>query len=702
MESLGPEDPEKVGPYRVRSRLGAGGMGQVYLAETPAGRRLAVKVIRAEHAADPRFRARFAREVEAARKVNDFYTASVVDADPEAASPWMATAYVPGPSLQALVAGQGALPPDRVRELGAGLAEGLAAIHACGLVHRDLKPGNIIVAEDGPRIIDFGIARALDASAMTATGAVIGTLAYMSPEQIEADEVGPPSDVFSLGGVLAFACTGRGPFDASSPGAIVHRVVSRDPDLDGVDPFLAGVITRCLTKNPAGRPTPAQLLAELRIVQSPVPPPPLAPPVVQRATPVHPPAAPPPQPGIQGPQPAMPPAAPVPAQGVMDARPGVAPTVPGAPVAPVTVPPLARSGAGQQQVRRRAVLAAVAGTLVAGGVGVLGWKELGGGGSAANAFKKATGLGEGDPTGGTWKLLEGVDVYELRSTKFSPDGKYMAVAGWSSGTGSQCAGIYDGTSGARLARLDGGKDGANEIAFSPHNRVVALACTDGKVRLYSVPDGRAVATLTGPAKRAMGVAWSTRDRIAAAGQDGGFLWDSSGRLVTRLARKDKYPGELYSTAFAPDGRMVATCGADQFVRLYDGVTGARIADLGTPSATSVAFSPDGRTLAVGEYGGTDGNMVRLWNVQTRTELAQLPGHKSVTAVAFSGDGRRLASGGDDGGSNYQGTIRVWDVASKTQLKLLTTPHHCMSVALNADGTKMLSSGAAKPVLWTGL
>lgn len=363
-------------------------------------------------------------------------------------------------------------------------------------------------------------------------------------------------------------------------------------------------------------------------------------------------------------------------------------------------------GAGQQQVRRRAVLAAVAGTLVAGGAGVLGWKELNGRGSpvhsATNVFKKAGGLGEADPSGGTWTMLENVDAYELRSTKFSPDGKHLAVCGWATGTGADCAGIYDGTSNARLAQMAGGKDGANEVAFSPDGRRLAVACSDGTVRIYSVPDGKPVATLSGPKKRAMGVAWSTRGRIAAATEEGGFLWESSGRLVTRLTRKDKYPGELYAAAFAPDGHMVATAGADQFVRLYNGVTGARIADLGTPSATGLAFSPDGRTLAVGEYGGTDRNVVRIWDVRTRTELAQLPGHKSITAVAFSRDGRRLASCGEDAGSSQGGTIRVWDAASKGQLRLLTTPDHCMSVALNADGTKMLSSGAGKPVLWRGL
>src|ERR1700733_13701381 len=216
MDALQPGDPGGVGGYRLVGRLGAGGMGQVFLGVSPGGRRVAVKLIHPMHAGTEQFRERFAREIEAARRVGGFHTAPVVDPDPQADPPWMVTAYIDVPSLREGAGRYGPLPPERVRALGAGLAEGLAAIHAHGLVHRDLKPGNVIVAEDGPRIIDFGIARAVDATGLTSTGTVVGTFSYMSPEQVRGDPVLPASDVFSLGCVLGFAATGRPPFGSDT------------------------------------------------------------------------------------------------------------------------------------------------------------------------------------------------------------------------------------------------------------------------------------------------------------------------------------------------------------------------------------------------------------------------------------------------------------------------------------------------------
>ncbi len=263
MDVLQPADPASVGGYRLLGRLGAGGMGQVYLGVSPGGRTVAIKLIHSSHAQTPYFKERFAREVEAARRVGGFHTATVVDADPGANPPWMVTAYIEGPSLQEAVVQGGPMPPDRVRALGAALAEGLAAIHACGLVHRDLKPSNVILGADGPRIIDFGIARTVDAhTGITSTGTLVGTFAYMSPEQMRGEPAGSASDVFSLGGMLAFAATGRPPFGSDSPPAIMYRVINEQPDLAGLpDPSLAALISACLAKAPEARPSVPDLMA---------------------------------------------------------------------------------------------------------------------------------------------------------------------------------------------------------------------------------------------------------------------------------------------------------------------------------------------------------------------------------------------------------------------------------------------------------
>ncbi|MFF5262062.1 protein kinase, partial [Actinomadura viridis] len=258
MEPLRPGDPGRVGPYRLEGRLGGGGMGLVYLGRSPGGRPVAVKVVRPELADDAGFRHRFSREVEAARRVGGFYTAQVVDADTEAYPPWLATAFISGPSLEQAVRRHGPLPDDALSALGAGLAEGLAAIHNEGLVHRDLKPGNIILAADGPRVIDFGIVRALD-DAHTSTS-TLGTPGYMSPEQAVGLEVGPPSDVFALGAVLTFAATEHGPFGTGPAGTIVHRIVHEDPDLTRLPSHLTGLVSDCLAKDPRLRPGLTEIL----------------------------------------------------------------------------------------------------------------------------------------------------------------------------------------------------------------------------------------------------------------------------------------------------------------------------------------------------------------------------------------------------------------------------------------------------------
>jgi serine/threonine protein kinase len=260
VEPLAGDDPRQVGVYRLHSRLGAGGMGRVYLGYSPGGRAVAVKVVHPELALDPEFMERFRREVQAAEAVSGAYTAPVVAAGPDDRPPWLATVFVTGPSLSDLVGRAGPLPQAAVWRLAGGLAEALQAIHAKGLVHRDLKPANILIATDGPRVIDFGISRALQGTAMTGTRTALGTPAFMSPEQAQGHEVGPPSDVFSLGSVVAFAATGVAPFDGGEIFAIAYRLVSAEPDLSGLPPGLRQLVARCLAKDPAARPTLTQVM----------------------------------------------------------------------------------------------------------------------------------------------------------------------------------------------------------------------------------------------------------------------------------------------------------------------------------------------------------------------------------------------------------------------------------------------------------
>ncbi|MFD3995180.1 serine/threonine-protein kinase [Streptomyces sp. NPDC058548] len=251
--------PERIGDYTVERELGAGGMGTVYLARSRGGRAVAVKVVRPELAADPHFRARFRAEVDAARKVGGFHTAQVVDADPDAATPWLATAYIAGPTLSGLLAGRGPMDEARLRLLGAALAEALQAIHDCGLIHRDLKPGNIIMADDGPRVLDFGIARALEGTRLTFTGAAFGTPGFLAPEQAQGHEVGGSADVFALGAVLVAAAGGQA-FGDGTPVMLLYRAVHEPADLSALPEGIRPVVAACLAKDPAHRPSPRRLL----------------------------------------------------------------------------------------------------------------------------------------------------------------------------------------------------------------------------------------------------------------------------------------------------------------------------------------------------------------------------------------------------------------------------------------------------------
>ena len=271
MEPLSANDPRVVGEFALRARLGSGGMGRVYLGFSPGGRAVAIKVVHPELARDPEFLRRFRQEVTSARLVSGMYTAAVVGSGVDDDPPWLATAYVPGPPLADVVNRHGPLAEAAVWRLAAGLADALRAVHGCGLVHRDLKPGNVLLAADGPHVIDFGISRAFEGTALTSAGMVVGTPGYMSPEQAEGQQAGPPSDVFSLGCVLVYAAIGSAPFGGGSAASILYRVVTAEPALAAIPASLRQVIAACLGKDPAQRVGLAQLTSMISALGPPLP-----------------------------------------------------------------------------------------------------------------------------------------------------------------------------------------------------------------------------------------------------------------------------------------------------------------------------------------------------------------------------------------------------------------------------------------------
>ncbi|MEV6107365.1 serine/threonine-protein kinase [Streptomyces sp. NPDC051940] len=348
-EPLAAGDPRAIAGYQLTARLGAGGMGQVFLSHTPGGRPVAIKVIRPELASDPEFRRRFEQEVRAAERVQGLYTAPVIDSDTQGPTPWLATAYVAGPPLAAAVAEHGPLPEQTVLLMTAGVAEALQVIHGAGIVHRDLKPSNVLLAADGPRVIDFGIARAADATVLTSSGVIVGTPSFMSPEQAAGTAVTEATDVFALGQVAAYAAIGGPAFGEGTSHSVLYRIVHEEPDLTAVPAGLMELVTGCLAKEPQDRPTVAQILAlcqaatESTVLRRPEDwlPPPVADSLPERTAPAT---------------VALLPAAP--------AQPPLPPTRPPLPPAPAAgaLPTARRS-------RRLAVAVATAAALVAGALG---------------------------------------------------------------------------------------------------------------------------------------------------------------------------------------------------------------------------------------------------------------------------------------------------------------------------------------------
>ncbi len=630
VDRLQPGDPSEIGPFRLLGRLGEGGMGRVFLGASAGGRKVAIKIVHPQYANDTEFRRRFAREVAAARQVGGFHTALVVDADPGADPPWMATAYIAGPSLADAVAQRGPLDEAGVRELGAVLSEGLAAIHACGIIHRDLKPGNVILADDGPRIIDFGIAKGADATGLTASHVVIGSLRYMSPEQLNGRELTPQSDVFALGTILAYAATGHDPFRSLTVPAVINRILNDPPDLDPLAGDLRGIIADCLAKEPGSRPSLSDLIARFTHPES------HDPTVISALGPV-PAAVLIPEPSAVGPNEPERPAAPEPYQtstisaAIVDRR-----TASARDAAP------ARKPQPRRHKRRAGLIAAGASVVIA---------------------------------------LAAIAAFILDKHPANTVSTTITHSGNSpSATRSLASTLSDPTS-----------SGASSVAFSAKGSTLAVGDQNGNTYLWSLATGKIIATLTNPSGEVVGVnslAFSPHGTTLATGDGygGTYLWSVTAATgtITASLTDPRSNSDVSSVAFSPDGATLAVGDYDGSTYLWNVTTGTVTATLTAPGrnsgVSSVAFSPNGTTLAVGRQDGT----TYLWSLPARKITATLttPGSRGAESVAFSPDGTILATG------DFDGSTYLWNLASRRITAILTTSgsRGAESVAFSPDGT----------------
>ncbi|WP_062647550.1 protein kinase domain-containing protein [Streptomyces maremycinicus] len=572
------DDPKALGGYRIVDRIGSGGMGVVYLGRSRSGREVAVKVVHAQYAENKVFRARFRQEIDAVRKVSGAFTAPVVDADAEAVRPWMATQYVPGPALSARIRGTGPLRGAELRRLALGLVEALRDIHRAGVVHRDLKPSNVLMAGDGPRVIDFGISRAAENQTLTETGHAIGTPPFMSPEQFkDARSVGPASDVFSLGALLVFAATGRGPFDADSPYLTAWRVMHEEPKVDAVAEPLRAVLTRCLAKDADDRPGLDELAGEFAR------------------------------------------ALPEPAADDMET---VTLRLPPAPAADEEAEPVAAPRTGRRsRLRRWPVLAGVAGLLAVSLTGWLLFDPFEGKDKAAGSDVADSGAPGWDPPPEGWR--------PWRTSVFgtAASGVKNALTGGdsSSGTSLSCAmgdgALYCGGNGTLPVRVDGATGRLAWRADSVPPGVAQKAYDSG---VLGVRDGVLLAS-----QSVMNSAGDdqTRTVVALDSATGERLWS---RALNETAFVDPaVVGDLLMTADGyrvtarelRDGtaRWTATlpAGPTYGCQFYDvdGVPYAGCTDAGTPSrtvfyavdpadgSTRKVSVPDGDAVHVGAVGG---------------------------------------------------------------------------------------------------
>ncbi|MFI1280880.1 protein kinase [Streptomyces sp. NPDC020858] len=656
MKPLETGDPTSLGEgrYRLVGRLGQGGMGVVYLGRSQSGRAVAVKVVRPELSTEPGFKRRFADEVAAARRVGGFHTAPVVDADPDGEPAWLVTAFVPGPTLQAVLASVGSLPLDTLTVLAAGLAEALEAIHRAGVIHRDLKPANIIVAEDGPRVIDFGIARALDGTSLTQTGLQVGTPGFLAPEQLTGGGVVTPAvDIFALGVVLTQAAGGA-PFGDGPSAARHFKVVYEEPDLTAVPGELREAIGACLSKDPAARPTPAAFLGTLTVRHpdggSWLP---------EAATQLLPPPESAVRPTVPDSPSDTPQELPVPDVAppvVAEPRTEQSRTVTGPvarPVARLSPAPaqVPRAGSGKPR-RRRAVVAAVL-VMSLAAVGLFVWQPW------TDSTKDNAKPGSATPTG---------SAPAPTPASFPADPLLIrqdTAPGWP-GT---CHGV--------IARRD--------------------AATEKPVQLIAGGAG-ACDTLPqwSPDRRSFAFTRSTSEETAVwtANADG-----SNARRITSVAG-----GRV---SWSPDGSQLAVLrkkdGVQQLfvVGVADGA--ARQLTSGRGQVEDPAWSPDGKSIAVCLQTEPENWQIHVVDPaapnRAPQQVTRLP-HPALDPV-WSPDGTTFAYTAGTYGTGTQGDIRLVDTDGSDDRDLAATSAHEMDPAWSVDGTwvAFVRGPYEKPVIW---
>ncbi|QFU91228.1 WD40 repeat domain-containing serine/threonine protein kinase [Amycolatopsis sp. YIM 10] len=679
MKPLGESGPREVGPYRVLAELGRGGMGRVLLGSGPDGRLVALKLVHDQFAEDDGFRARFRREVDASRAVSGAYTAAVVDADPDAPTPWLASVFVPGPTLHETIEANGALPEQPVLRLAAGLATALTHIHRADLVHRDLKPSNVLLTDDGPRVLDFGIVRAVkgdEAGELTRTGWLIGSPGFMSPEQAKGEPVTSASDVFSLGSVLVAASRGKGPFLAAATLQTLNNVVLTEPDLDGVPEGIRRIVRPCLAKEPADRPTTAELLASIG---------PIAP------------AAQPWPAGVR--------------RLIADRQAEITALLDGAPdETTVVIRKREPTSTKVEPPRARPWLRVAAVVVAVALVGFLVW----------TLWPERTEQAAAPPP----PPPQIAQIGEFRGSapawgvEFSQDGRVLATL-----HRDQTVQTWDVENRRQAGQLLGpfGQYGPRDVAFSQDGGTLTTARVDGRssvVQQWDIASGHQ----KGESLVVAGASEYSDVLAPALSQDGGtvavqsddfedyrlWLWDVAGRKEVGVLDTPRATttGPGPRPVFGPDGRTLVDAGWDSEAKMAIlTVWDAAGAQLGNPITLlkdelprAQAFSPDGALLVTGSYTG-DTAWVRLWDAASHNQVRQpltIPGGRDLWQVALSPDGRTLAT--VDFGAETR-SLRLWQVETGQQIG--ETIDGVNGVAFNPDGRTLATAGEDNVVrLWT--